>query len=695
MPRRSVNKRPPVAPPPSGKAEEAAGAGRSRRGEVAAAVIAACALACGRVARDPTFFLPASFLAPARAEMESGIVHSKAQHTVPATAPSFPSEPSGGEVFLISSSSSPSSSSFSERSEKSFVSFSVRDARNRRAPAFFNAEATTRLSVIFEAYARLRNENDARCFFYKQGPPHPRELLVGSMTVEEAGVANGSIVSVTAVVDDSEVCGQGLKSDVTWKKFFNGETAEFSRLARLFLGCALADAAEPDWRRGVDTTTIGSGPHDERPPPRRGQPSAAARAKRLDDENPWQRAEAELREALKMGSRAARVALARLVVVAAHFEARPSFLDDARDALGGDDKSFAEAVATGTQIAASKASRLLARECASETADVDVVASALAAGADVDTRTTDNDRATSLMWAAHRGHGQVVSSLLTAGADPALTNDRGLTAVDLAVDEPTKQAFRANGVRIPDDDDDDFSETAANATAEDPTPPPRALPTSFPALARLFNLAGLASLAFAASRCATDVWRAALRHARVIGKRADLAVNRFANAASRARAAARASRRDFLAPAREAASKRLAGLYRDALDALLARFRPPDAPCVEPRVDLRPMPRDDLADGLRDLDLAALSVATLDRLDKILPDLQRRVVRELLAREPPPPATSRFDRDNECVVCLAAPRAVAFGCGHLCCCENCGKNLADCPVCRTPVKSRHRIFCTT
>jgi len=42
---------------------------------------------------------------------------------------------------------------------------------------------------------------------------------------------------------------------------------------------------------------------------------------------------------------------------------------------------------------------------------------------------------------------------------------------------------------------------------------------------------------------------------------------------------------------------------------------------------------------------------------------------------------------RECVVCMAAPRAVRFGCGHACCCESCAVLLAGsrCPACRMPI----------
>jgi hypothetical protein len=47
---------------------------------------------------------------------------------------------------------------------------------------------------------------------------------------------------------------------------------------------------------------------------------------------------------------------------------------------------------------------------------------------------------------------------------------------------------------------------------------------------------------------------------------------------------------------------------------------------------------------------------------------------------------------RECVVCMAEPRAIRFGCGHLCCCEECSERLrqlpnSTCPTCRAPIQT--------
>ncbi|KAK8605504.1 hypothetical protein V6N13_102282 [Hibiscus sabdariffa] len=48
--------------------------------------------------------------------------------------------------------------------------------------------------------------------------------------------------------------------------------------------------------------------------------------------------------------------------------------------------------------------------------------------------------------------------------------------------------------------------------------------------------------------------------------------------------------------------------------------------------------------------------------------------------------------DNQvCPICLGNPKDMAFGCGHQTCCE-CGEDLQLCPICRTAIKTRIRLY---
>jgi hypothetical protein len=51
--------------------------------------------------------------------------------------------------------------------------------------------------------------------------------------------------------------------------------------------------------------------------------------------------------------------------------------------------------------------------------------------------------------------------------------------------------------------------------------------------------------------------------------------------------------------------------------------------------------------------------------------------------------------DYTCVICWTNPRIMVFTpCNHLCSCESCGRHssITDCPICRTPIDSRIRIY---
>ncbi|XP_065175852.1 ankyrin repeat domain-containing protein 40-like [Sycon ciliatum] len=63
--------------------------------------------------------------------------------------------------------------------------------------------------------------------------------------------------------------------------------------------------------------------------------------------------------------------------------------------------------------------------------DYDAVRGILACNVDVNSQNSTNGW-TALHWAVHRGHGRVVSLLLTHGADPKLANSKGQTPADLA-----------------------------------------------------------------------------------------------------------------------------------------------------------------------------------------------------------------------------------------------------------------------
>ncbi|XP_027901697.1 E3 ubiquitin-protein ligase RGLG2-like [Vigna unguiculata] len=55
-----------------------------------------------------------------------------------------------------------------------------------------------------------------------------------------------------------------------------------------------------------------------------------------------------------------------------------------------------------------------------------------------------------------------------------------------------------------------------------------------------------------------------------------------------------------------------------------------------------------------------------------------------------PPATSASD-NQVCPICLTNPKDMAFGCGHQTCCE-CGQDLELCPICRSSIDTRIKLY---
>mmetsp|Transcript_42636 Transcript_42636/g.109728 ORF Transcript_42636/g.109728 Transcript_42636/m.109728 type:complete len:113 (-) Transcript_42636:6871-7209(-) len=61
---------------------------------------------------------------------------------------------------------------------------------------------------------------------------------------------------------------------------------------------------------------------------------------------------------------------------------------------------------------------------------------------------------------------------------------------------------------------------------------------------------------------------------------------------------------------------------------------------------------------------------------------------ELLEKE-------RADEEERkmCKVCFANDAcAVLLPCGHICVCEACALQLEDCPICKTPIEERKRVY---
>ncbi|XP_059640599.1 E3 ubiquitin-protein ligase RGLG2 isoform X2 [Cornus florida] len=56
----------------------------------------------------------------------------------------------------------------------------------------------------------------------------------------------------------------------------------------------------------------------------------------------------------------------------------------------------------------------------------------------------------------------------------------------------------------------------------------------------------------------------------------------------------------------------------------------------------------------------------------------------------PSAPTSTYD-NQVCPICLSNPKDMAFGCGHQTCCD-CGQDLQSCPICRSPIQTRIKLY---
>ena len=86
---------------------------------------------------------------------------------------------------------------------------------------------------------------------------------------------------------------------------------------------------------------------------------------------------------------------------------------------------------------------------------------------------------------------------------------------------------------------------------------------------------------------------------------------------------------------------------------------------------------------------AAVEEAAAPAPEKPAPAQEPAEKQKKIAKDP----LRESDGMDMCLVCMEAPATVAMlPCGHMCCCEGCGKGMKTCPVCRTLVTSAQRIY---
>lgn len=80
--------------------------------------------------------------------------------------------------------------------------------------------------------------------------------------------------------------------------------------------------------------------------------------------------------------------------------------------------------------------------------------------------------------------------------------------------------------------------------------------------------------------------------------------------------------------------------------------------------------------------------ASFERSAPSYPPSYQDVVKQVGAA---PSAPSSTYENQLCPICLSNEKDMAFGCGHQTCCE-CGQDLQTCPICRSPINTRIKLY---
>ena len=98
-------------------------------------------------------------------------------------------------------------------------------------------------------------------------------------------------------------------------------------------------------------------------------------------------------------------------------------------------------------------------------------------------------------------------------------------------------------------------------------------------------------------------------------------------------------------------------------------------------------------------EVAALTLTVQSDARRMQSDaLRLRQMQAQLGVPPAAPALHPDDAEDQCVLCLDAPKDhIIIPCGHQCVCEACAEKLKKarnplCPFCRAPINATHKVF---
>ena len=560
------------------------------------------------------------------------------------------------------------------------IVYHVRNVLDGVEPIWVRSQQDDAAQALFTAVAKnnllrrppiVEGEGPQAWYFFKESAETFSRLL-GRLTVGANGVQNQTRVAACGTRDArrSEACAGFLAEDALSAREtqFQASAASLDAddaFSRLLLGCALADA---------------------------GDLPASIR---------------ELETAKKLAGRDANIAeaLARVVVAARVLEGGDGTAINAVKKMGVGDVDAA--ITTGAALARAHAGRHLRDECSKNDPDVAFVAKMLAAGADAGER--DAHGRTAVMLSAATKHAHLVETLCAYSMP--FPEDSAHAALSSEHDAHVVRALeRACGYVVFKPPREAFGKVLIRVVRRWLRSVVRRLMRVFEAQINLGDvLLLLVSMALAVPLVWT--WRSGLDRFWPPARASDADAPARAADADAPRSERRASpprRGRVESPRSEAPAEpwlsvgARARLRRDraAAEAELRRDHraaeaeeaavvsgPPSETVSDPPTPDRPGP--ELA-ALRDLDVRGLSPGGLDAAAELLPDLLRKCAIERARRA----AAKREARGDwtECVVCLEGSRHVAFGCGHLCVCEACAPTVVACPLCREPVRAKHRIY---